>query len=424
MKRYKSKTELKLKPNSVIVAHPGTQHSHHTAHGLLKADLLKLYLTGFFYQETWLEKKLKQYFGAEILNKIQSNLYRRKRADLPREKVRSFPFFEILKILTARSNWTSKFSPLFSSIHRTMFPFFTNHFLKICKPQIFIGYESVAYEMFLKCQQLGICKILDHTTGSVFAAKEIYSEEAKKYPEFFKSRQFQKTNTYYQRHQMEMDLADAILVSSDYAMENIIKIGISPQKLFKLPYGAEVSKFNLLKEPIDDGVTRVVYAGNISGHKGIHYLIEAFRKLDPRRFKLKMAGFNLLTQEIVNTLPENIEIMPFLNQDDLRQLYKIADIFAFPAIHEGSSLSIYEAMAAGLTVITTPNAGSVIENMKDGIIIQPFDSNLLADKINYLADSKALMSYISKNAREKAKLYTWGKYYDRLKETIINIYER
>ena len=65
--------------------------------------------------------------------------------------------------------------------------------------------------------------------------------------------------------------------------------------------------------------------------------------------------------------------------------YQQADIFVLPSIEEGSALVTYEAMACGLPVVTTPNAGSVVRDGVEGFIVSIRDPDALAERIESVA---------------------------------------
>jgi glycosyltransferase involved in cell wall biosynthesis len=52
-----------------------------------------------------------------------------------------------------------------------------------------------------------------------------------------------------------------------------------------------------------------------------------------------------------------------------RRLISRPTSFVFPSIEEGSALVTYEALAYGLLVVTTPNAGSVVRDGVEGFIV-------------------------------------------------------
>ena len=73
-----------------------------------------------------------------------------------------------------------------------------------------------------------------------------------------------------------------------------------------------------------------------------------------------------------------------------------------------------EAMAAGLPVITTPNAGSCVRDGVDGFIIPAGDANALTSAMEHLLTDRSLRQTMSRSARERAAEFTWEKYEGRL----------
>ncbi|MFH1421146.1 MAG: glycosyltransferase family 4 protein, partial [Planctomycetota bacterium] len=88
--------------------------------------------------------------------------------------------------------------------------------------------------------------------------------------------------------------------------------------------------------------------------------------------------------------------------------------FVFPTIEEGSALVTYEALASGLPVITTPNAGSVIRDGKDGFIIPIRNTEMLAEKIEYFYKNRDAVKEMGKSASERALEFKWEKYSKQL----------
>jgi glycosyltransferase involved in cell wall biosynthesis len=80
-----------------------------------------------------------------------------------------------------------------------------------------------------------------------------------------------------------------------------------------------------------------------------------------------------------------------------------------------------EALASGLPVITTPNAGSVMRDGVDGFVVPIRDAEALAEKIELLAKNPELLAWMSHNARERAQEFSWEKYGERLVETISGV---
>ncbi len=73
--------------------------------------------------------------------------------------------------------------------------------------------------------------------------------------------------------------------------------------------------------------------------------------------------------------------VPNVPYHQVHSVYRGADIFVYPSLHEGSALAIGEALASGLPVITTANAGSVVRDGEEGYIVPIRDVEALMDRI-------------------------------------------
>jgi glycosyltransferase involved in cell wall biosynthesis len=98
--------------------------------------------------------------------------------------------------------------------------------------------------------------------------------------------------------------------------------------------------------------------------------------------------------------------------------FQQADVFVFPSLYEGSALVIYEALASGLPVITTPNSGSVVRDGLEGYVVPIRDARALAEKIAQLYSDRALRKDMGARARRRAEEYPWSAYRRRLAEFI------
>jgi glycosyltransferase involved in cell wall biosynthesis len=100
----------------------------------------------------------------------------------------------------------------------------------------------------------------------------------------------------------------------------------------------------------------------------------------------------------------------------VHRYFQQADVFVYPSLHEGSALAIYEALASGLPVITTPNSGSVVRDGLDGFVVPIRDVEALKEKIVALCENGDMRKEIECNARRRSEQFTWEAYRRRLAE--------
>ena len=103
--------------------------------------------------------------------------------------------------------------------------------------------------------------------------------------------------------------------------------------------------------------------------------------------------------------------MPF---HEVHALFQDADILVYPSLHEGSAFVTYEALASGLPVITTPNAGSVVRDGVEGYIVPVRDVDALAERIERLRADLTLRARMAASARARALEFTWDAYRARV----------
>ena len=89
--------------------------------------------------------------------------------------------------------------------------------------------------------------------------------------------------------------------------------------------------------------------------------------------------------------------------EDMLPFYRSLDLYLNTSVHEGIPMSILEAMAHGLPVVA-PNVGGigeVVDNGKDGYLIETRDPEVFAEKCFLLYENKQLRRRMARAAREK-----------------------
>src|SRR5690606_34335671 len=96
---------------------------------------------------------------------------------------------------------------------------------------------------------------------------------------------------FEQQLDVEIDLADRILVGSSFVRDSFIEEGVPAHKLVVIPYGADTRLFEPPQRPRPFGsALNLLFVGQISQRKGISYLLTAMRTLRERGDRLTMVG--------------------------------------------------------------------------------------------------------------------------------------
>jgi glycosyltransferase involved in cell wall biosynthesis len=117
-------------------------------------------------------------------------------------------------------------------------------------------------------------------------------------------------------------------------------------------------------------------------------------------------------------LDEEVIFTGFVDDEDLPDLYRGAQLFVFPSLYEGFGLPILEAMASGVPVITS-NVASMPEVAGDAaILIDPHDPKAIAEGIaRILAEDRLRQDMIQKGLA-RARRFTW----DSVAQQTLEVY--
>ena len=178
----------------------------------------------------------------------------------------------------------------------------------------------------------------------------------------------------------------------------------------------------------------ILYVGRLSIKKGVHVLVKAMEKVMQTHpdTALVIAGskwygnnegddYTSSLRALVNKLPGPVILTGFIPPAEIPDYYCIGDIFVCASQwNEPLARVHYEAMAAGLPIITTNRGGNaeVISDASEscGIVIDKYnDPDTMADSIRYLLDHPELCLAMGKAGRKKSEeKYNWKRVADEI----------
>jgi glycosyltransferase involved in cell wall biosynthesis len=164
---------------------------------------------------------------------------------------------------------------------------------------------------------------------------------------------------------------------------------------------------------------RVLTVGTIGLRKGSHYVLQAAKETKGK-VELRMVGSIDVGPEVIRQLQQCVSVLGPIPRTEMLMQYHWADVFLLPSLCEGSATASYEALAYGLPIITTPNAGSVVRDGVDGFIVPVGDPEAIVQRLDMLASQPMLRLQMSSNARGRAKEFTLATYSSRLMQALSN----
>jgi glycosyltransferase involved in cell wall biosynthesis len=281
-------------------------------------------------------------------------------------------------------------------------------------------FNTAGLEILQNARQQGLKTVTEQTIAPKAIEYQLLQKEYESFPQWeipLKTDPF--LLQFSAREQAEWSEADVILCGSEFVKRGIIDCGGAAEKCQILPYGVDWH-FSDPEYIIHDQPLRVLTVGGVGLRKGSPYVLAAAQKLQ-KLAVFRMVGSLGVQAEVKPVLASYLELIGSIPRSEIIDHYAWADVFLLPSICEGSATVIYEALAAGIPVICTENAGSVIRDGIEGFIVPIRDHEAIADKLELLAKTPELRYEMSKNAKLRAKEFTLNKYKQRLMEILDKV---
>jgi glycosyltransferase involved in cell wall biosynthesis len=161
----------------------------------------------------------------------------------------------------------------------------------------------------------------------------------------------------------------------------------------------------------------ILFVGALEPRKNIGNLIEAL-KIIHREYKkifLVLVGrkgqdYNRVIEKIAqNGLEQWVKLPGYLPDDEVRILYRLASVFAFPSSHEGFGLPLLEAMASGLPIAAS-QVTALPEIAQDAALyFRPENPEDIAEKIIALMKNEGLRKTLVARGRKRVLDFEWGR---------------
>jgi glycosyltransferase involved in cell wall biosynthesis len=227
-----------------------------------------------------------------------------------------------------------------------------------------------------------------------------------------------------------ISICPEFVVDTPY-VEKAIKQYYHEHKIFRIPtchvipQGIDESYYTLQNTPVTN---RILSVGTLKKRKGRLQLIEAFSKV-VKQFpdaKLIIAGglsdekyYQEMIALIKNLkIEESVEIIPNAILEEIQYQYSKASIFALHSEEESQGIVFCEAMAVGLSIVTTNVGGipDVVTNNRNGLLSDYGDINTFSDNILQILKNREFRLKISNNNIEDSKKYSWHAIADKIEQ--------
>jgi glycosyltransferase involved in cell wall biosynthesis len=183
-----------------------------------------------------------------------------------------------------------------------------------------------------------------------------------------------------------------VIVPSDSIARFLVRHGLSKSRIHVIPHG--VAPTLRTRAHDDSGPLRLATAANLEYWKGIDVLLTACAQVHVP-VRLDVFGDGSLRDELVREASDRgIDATFHGFVPNVRDLLAEADVFVLPSRGDNAPVSILEAMAAGLPVVSTRVGGipELVTHEETGLLVAPDDPGGLAGAIELLGRDVALRS--------------------------------
>jgi len=185
------------------------------------------------------------------------------------------------------------------------------------------------------------------------------------------------------RETREYELADFHCAASSVVRDQLIGLGVRPERILVVGYGANAEIFHAQGRTTPERF-RIVFAGQIGLSKGIRTLFETLRRLNRPDWEAHFYGGTAPeAEQDLAACQYPITRHGSVSQRELAEAFRQGSVLVLPSLLEGFGLVIPQALNCGLPCIVSDRVGGkdLIRHRENGSIFPCGDSDALAEEL-------------------------------------------
>jgi len=363
---------------------------------------------------------------------IQSLLQRRS-YPVSRKRIRTHPWREWARLLAPGLGWNGLVAhetgwACADAIYQDLDRHVAKRLSSDCQsgegdPWVY-AYEDGALHCFEAAARAGIRRAYELPIAYWETSRRLLEEEAERWPDWAPTLVGPSdSKAKLERKTRELELAEIIVVPSHFVERSLPDWVAAPQRVVVAEFGSpslgEI-KTGERKAERQSAVVgqpmRVLFAGSMSQRKGLADVFEAVRLLSRSDLELVVMGSPLVAMEFYRKQGVNFLHEPPRPHDAVLRLMQTCDVLVLPSIVEGRALVQQEALACGLPILVTPNAGGedlVVEG-ETGFLVPIRSPEALAARLEWFAGHRGDLIAMREACRTKSAQYSWDRYARRV----------
>jgi glycosyltransferase involved in cell wall biosynthesis len=409
----------------ISLIHPtGNPNSRNCAIALSEIGLLKEIITTIAYNPEGSFSPYLTLLPKKIKDRVTQELGRRTWVPPPGTLMQTHPWQEAIRLILVKTGLYRRlgfsYQELVDHIYASLDRHVAEHHLQ--ELDAVYAYEDSAATTFQRAKQQGILCLYDLPIAFYRTSHALLAQEAERFPDLASALQVTHEPTWkLERKEQEIQLADHIFVPSSFVENSLLEAGINKEKISVITFGAPIDYFQ--PQPKNDPLFRVLFVGRVEPRKGVHYLLQAWQELKFSQSELLLVGINDFPEGWLERYTEEIRYISSVPHASLNQYYSSANVLVLPSLVEGLALVQLEALACGIPLITTPNAGGsdIITDGIEGFIVPIRDTEMLKEKLEWCYQHPLELAEMGRAARRKAEQLTWERYRQKVASQMLQL---
>jgi glycosyltransferase involved in cell wall biosynthesis len=277
------------------------------------------------------------------------------------------------------------------------------------------AYEDCALATFAVARDLKLHRIYDLPIAYWETTQRLLREEAQRYPDWEATLGATRDSpAKLARKTEELGLAELVVCPSQFVLDSLPKE--KQHKSIVAPFGTPmVESGGATRQKSTNGAMRLLFAGSLSQRKGLADLFSALKLIGSNQVELVVMGQPLRPLKWYRQYA-NFIYEPPRPHDEVLRLMQTCDVLVLPSIVEGRALVQQEAMACGLPVIATKNAGAdeLIIEEETGFLVPIRSPEKIAERISWFVSNRMRISGMGIAAQRRARQLTWPAYGEKI----------
>jgi glycosyltransferase involved in cell wall biosynthesis len=202
---------------------------------------------------------------------------------------------------------------------------------------------------------------------------------------------------YWSAWREECALADRVVVNSLWSQAALVEEGVPVEKIrlvplaYERPAGPEFFQREYPAAFTQSRPMRVLFLGQINLRKGILPLLDAIRLLRTEPIEFALVGPIQITIPPDLRCNHRVRWIGQVTRQEAAQFYQSVDIFLFPTFSDGFGLTQLEAQAWKLPIIASKNCGQVVQEGRNGWLLQEVTADAIAEVLRNCCSQPACL---------------------------------